>query len=233
MSHENLVMEAGVVVGDDVEIGANVVIKAGTVIGDGVTIQDNVVLGKEPRLGRRSTAEGNPLPPLQVGPGAAICTGAVVFAGTRVEAGAIIGDQAFVRERCVVGQGSVVGRAVTIENDVPIGAGCRIQSNSYITAYSELEDDVFVAPGVMTTNDNFMGRTDARHELIKGAIFRRGCRIGGGVVLLPGIEVGEEAFVAAGALVTKDVPARKLVAGLPAQVWRDVPSEELLAPDTG
>lgn len=233
MSRENLVMEQDVRLGEDVEIGANVVIKAGTVIGDGVTIQDNVVLGKQPRLGRGSTAGGGELPPLWIGRGAAICTGAVVFAGTRIEARAIIGDQAFVRERCVVGEGSVVGRAVTVENDVPIGAGCRIQSNAYITAYSELEDDVFVAPGVMTTNDNFMGRTDARHELVKGAILRRGCRIGGGVVLLPGIEVGVEAFVAAGALVTKDVPAHKLVAGLPAQVWRDVPPEELLASELG
>ena len=61
-----------------------------------------------------------------------------------------------------------------------------------------------------------------------GATIRRAARIGGGVVILPGIEIGEEAFVAAGALVTKDIPAGKLVAGLPARVWRDVPEEELL-----
>jgi acetyltransferase-like isoleucine patch superfamily enzyme len=81
---------------------------------------------------------------------------------------------------------------------------------------------------VVTTNDNFMGRTEARFAQVKGAIIRRGARVGGGVVLLPGIEVGEEAFIAAGALVTKDVPPRKLIAGLPARVWRDVPPEELL-----
>ena len=79
-----------------------------------------------------------------------------------------------------------------------------------------------------TTNDNFMGRTEGRHDLLKGATIRRAARIGGGVVILPGIEIGEEAFVAAGALVTKDIPAGKLVAGLPARVWRDVPEEELL-----
>ena len=73
-----------------------------------------------------------------------------------------------------------------------------------------------------------MGRTEARHAKIKGAIIRRGARVGGGVVILPGIEIGEEAFVAAGALVTKDVPSKKLVAGLPAKVWRDVPDVELL-----
>lgn len=225
---DNLVLGEGVVIGEDVEIGANVVIRDGTVIGDGCVIQDNVVLGKQPRLSARSTAKRDPLPPLVLGAGAAICSGAVVYAGTTIGEKAIIGDLASVRERCVVGDGAVIGRGVCVENDTLIGARCKVQSNSYITAYSELEDDVFIAPCVTTTNDNFMGRTEERHEQIKGAIIRRGARVGGGVVILPGIEIGEEAFVAAGALVTKDVPAKKLVAGLPAKVWRDVPDVELL-----
>jgi acetyltransferase-like isoleucine patch superfamily enzyme len=133
-----------------------------------------------------------------------------------------------VRERVEVGDGVVIGRGSTVENDVRIGARTRIQTQAYITAYSELEEDVFIAPCVVTTNDNFMGRTEARRALMKGAIIRRGARVGGAAVLLPGIEIGEEAFVAAGSLVTKDVPAGKLVAGLPARVWRDVPPEELL-----
>jgi acetyltransferase-like isoleucine patch superfamily enzyme len=73
-----------------------------------------------------------------------------------------------------------------------------------------------------------MGRTEARHEFVKGPTIRRGARVGGASIILPGVVIGEEAFIAAGALVTKDVPARKLVAGLPARVWRDVPDEELL-----
>ena len=232
MSRENLVLGTGVVIGEDVEIGANVVIHDGTRIGDGCVIQDNVVLGKQPKLSSRSTSAARaPLAPLELAPGAAVCSGAVVYAGTTIGPGAIVGDLASVRERCTLGEGVVVGRGVCIENDVPIGAFTKIQSNSYITAYSELEDHVFIAPCVTTTNDNFMGRTDARHEQIKGAIIRRGARVGGGVVILPGIEIGAEAFVAAGALVTRDVPAGKLVAGLPAQVWRDVPSEEMVDHD--
>lgn len=233
MSRENLVLGDGVRIGEDVEIGANVVIHDGTVLGDGVVVQDNVVLGKQPKLSKRSTsAKKEPLAPLEVGAGSAICSGAVVYAGTVLGPDVIIGDQASVRERCTLGEGVVVGRGVCVENDVPIGAFTKIQSNSYITAYSELEEHVFVAPCVTTTNDNFMGRTDARHALIKGAIIRRGARVGGGVVILPGIEIGAEAFVAAGALVTRDVPAGKLVAGLPAQVWRDVPPEEMVGRET-
>lgn len=234
MSRENLVMGEGVEIGADVEIGANVVIHDGTRIGDGCVIQDNVVLGKQPKLSSRSTSKAKaPLAPLELGEGAAVCSGALVYAGTVIGPGAIVGDLATVRERCVLGEGVVVGRGVCIENDVPIGAFTKIQSNSYITAYSELEEHVFVAPCVTTTNDNFMGRTEERHAQIKGAIIRRGARVGGGVVILPGIEIGAEAFVAAGALVTRDVPPGKLVAGLPAQVWRDVPAEEMVDHDDG
>ena len=73
-----------------------------------------------------------------------------------------------------------------------------------------------------------MGRTERRHALKKGPTVRRGARVGGAAVLLPGIEVGEEAFVGAGAVVIADVPAGTLVVGVPARVLRDVPSDELL-----
>jgi acetyltransferase-like isoleucine patch superfamily enzyme len=140
----------------------------------------------------------------------------------------IVGDQACVRERCEVGDDVVVGRGAFVENDVVIGARTKIQANAYVTAYSTLEEDVFIAPGVVTTNDNFMGRSEERHALRRGPTIRRGARIGGGAVLLPGIEVGEEAFVGAGAVVLADVPPRVVVVGNPARQIREVPPEELL-----
>jgi acetyltransferase-like isoleucine patch superfamily enzyme len=81
---------------------------------------------------------------------------------------------------------------------------------------------------VVTTNDNFMGRTEKRHDLIKGPTIRRGARVGGGAVLLPGIEIGEEAFIGAGAVVVRDVAARALMVGNPARQLREVRDEELL-----
>jgi acetyltransferase-like isoleucine patch superfamily enzyme len=80
---------------------------------------------------------------------------------------------------------------------------------------------------VTTTNDHTMARHGPQAP-VRGAILRRACRIGGGAVLVPGIEVGEEAFVAAGAVVTRDVPRRSVVMGVPAQVVREVPEQDLL-----
>ena len=155
-------------------------------------------------------------------------TGAIVFAGTTLADNVIVGDLAVVRERVTIGSNSVVGRGATVENDTSIGARVRIQAEAYVTAYCELEDDVFIAPCVVTTNDNFMGRTEKRRELMKGAVVRRGARVGGAAILLPGVEIGEDAFVGAGAIVLRDVPARTVVVGQPARVLREVAPEELL-----
>jgi acetyltransferase-like isoleucine patch superfamily enzyme len=209
-------------------VAETAVIYPGTVIGEGCKILDYAVVGKQPTLSPRSTAKREELPPLVLGAGTVVSTGAIVFAGTTVGERAIVGDQACVRERCTIGDDVVIGRGSLVENDTSVGSMTKIQANAYITAYSLLEEHVFIAPCVMTTNDNFMGRTEKRHELVKGPTIRRGARIGGGAVLLPGIEVGEEAFVGAAAVVLKDVPARAVMVGNPARQIREVPDEELL-----
>ena len=224
----NLLLGDGVVVGDDVVFGANVIVYDDTVVGDGCFVQDGAVLGKVPSLSPTSTAKRGELAPLVLGAGCVISTGAVVCRGTKLGAGCILGDYAGVRERCVLGERVVIGRGSVVENDTTIGDFTKIQTDAYITAYMTIEERCFIAPCVQTTNDNFMGRTEKRHALIKGATIRRGARVGGGVVLCPGVEIGEEAFIAAGAVVTKDAPARKVLMGVPARVVRDVPEDELL-----
>jgi acetyltransferase-like isoleucine patch superfamily enzyme len=210
------------------EVAETAIVYPGTVLGEGCKVLDYAVVGKQPTLSPRSTAKREELPPLELGAGTIVSTGAVVFAGTTIGERVIVGDQACVRERCTIGDDVVIGRGSLVENDTSVGALTKIQANAYITAYSLLEDNVFIAPCVVTTNDNFMGRTEKRHELVKGPTIRRGARIGGGCVLLPGIEIGEEAFVGAGAVVIGDVPARALVVGNPARQIREVPDEELL-----
>jgi acetyltransferase-like isoleucine patch superfamily enzyme len=102
-----------------------------------------------------------------------------------------------------------------------------MQTNVWLTSYSLVEDDVFFGPGVVTTNDDAMARGGLDYVL-RGPVLRRACRVGAGAVLTPGIEIGSEAFVAAGAVVTRNVPARALVMGVPARIVREVPEEELL-----
>jgi len=210
------------------EIHPSAIVYEGTVLGEGVRILENAVVGKQPSLGSKSTARRDPLPPARIGDGTVVSTGAIVFAGSTVGANCIVGDQSCIRERVELADDCILGRGSLIENDTTVGAGTRIQAEAYITAYSTLEEDVFIAPCVVTTNDNFMGRTERRHEQIKGPTIRRGARIGGGAIICPAVEVGEEAFVGAGAVVTKDIPARMLVVGNPARVIRAVNEDELL-----
>jgi acetyltransferase-like isoleucine patch superfamily enzyme len=210
------------------QIHPTAIVYPGTKLGEGVQVLEHAVVGKQPALSPRSTARRDALPPAEIGDGTVVSTGAVVFAGAKVGARVILGDQSCVRERVVVGNDVVLGRGSLVENDTTIGAMTKIQAEAYITAYSTVEDHVFVAPCVVTTNDNFMGRTERRHELIKGPTIRRGARIGGGAILLPGVEIGEDAFVGAGAVVTKDVEPRMVVVGNPARVMRAVPEDELL-----
>ncbi len=146
---------------------------------------EGAVVGKQPTLSPRSTAKREPLAPAKVGDGTIISTGAVLFAGSTIGARVILGDQSCVRERVTIGDDVVVGRGSLVENDTTIGAMTKIQAGAYITAYSTLEEHVFIAPCVVTSNDNFMGRTEKRHELIEGPTIRRGARIGAGSRALP------------------------------------------------
>jgi acetyltransferase-like isoleucine patch superfamily enzyme len=209
------------------EIHPTATVYEGTVLGDGVRVLEYAVVGKQPTLGAASTAKREPLPPATIGDGTVISTGAIVFAGSSIGAQCIVGDQSCIRERVTMADDCILGRGSLIENDTTVGTGTRIQAGAYITAYSTLEEDVFIAPCVVTTNDNFMGRTEKRRALMKGPTIRKSARVGGGAILCPGIEIGEEAFIGAGAVVTKDVPPRVVVVGSPARVLRDVDPDEL------
>jgi len=224
MQAPGLVLSPTASVGRGVTFGAHVVVHDGVVLGDACDIGDHAVLGKPPARGPHA---GEAAAPLVLGAAVRVCAGAVVFAGTTLGDGVIVGDQAYVRERVSVGARTLVGRGTTVDNDVVVGERVSLQTGVYVTARSVIEDDVFVGPGVTTTNDDSMDRHDPS-EPLRGATLRRGCRIGGGAVLVPGVEVGEEAFVAAGAVVTRDVPPRTKVRGVPARPYGEVGGEELL-----
>ncbi|HOX87242.1 MAG TPA: acyltransferase [bacterium] len=225
---EFCVIEEGVQIGRNCRISHHVVIHAGTVIGDEVRIDAFSVIGKRPMRAKRSIFKDQELEPARIGSHVMIGAQAVIYRGCTLDEHVLIADGAAVREQVTIGAYTIVGRNATVENLTTIGRKCKLETNCYITAYSTIEDFCFIAPGVHTTNDNYMGRTQERFKHFKGVTVRRGGRIGGHSVILPGKEIGADAMVAAGSVVTRDVPPRTVVVGSPAHPLRAVPDEQLL-----
>ncbi len=226
------------VIAEDAEIGSNVVmghhvvIHSHVIIEDDVVIGDGAVLGRIPSKSKTSRLVTTELGPLRIGRGTIVGSQAIVYRGSVIGRECYIADQAVVRERCRLGTGVVIGQRCTVENDCQIGDYTKLQTAVYLTATSTVEDNVFIAPMVTTTNDPYVARNKSRQDTMQGPIIHRAARIGGGAVLLPGIHIGQEALVAAGAVVTRDVPPYRLVMGVPARVVRQVPEEQwLFLPD--
>jgi acetyltransferase-like isoleucine patch superfamily enzyme len=155
-------------------------------------------------------------------------TSVVIYRGCSISDKVLLADLSTVRENVKVGTGTIIGRGVAIENFCTVGEYCKLETNVYLTAYSTVEDRCFIAPCVATSNDNFVGRTKERFKHFKGLILRKGGRIGANATILPGKEIGEDALVAAGAVVTRNIPPRKVYAGVPANEIKSVPEAQLL-----
>jgi len=190
-----------------------------------VKIQDFVVIGKD---GSQKAVRR-----VRIGAGTRILTGAIVYNGCDIGQSCLIADQASVRENCVVGDHSVIGRHVCVEMNTHIGKYVLIETQSHVTGNMTIEDYVFIGGNVTTTNDRKMChprsfRPNIGDVELVGPTIKRGARIGSGACILPGIVIGEEAVVGAGAVVTKDVPPRAVVVGVPVKQIKRVPDSELL-----
>lgn len=210
----------------DCHIGQFATIYPGTVIGLQCYIDDGAIVGRAPKsaaISRRQVRAA--LPPLTMGNECLISANAIVYRGTTLGNQVMVGDLASVREDVRVGDRSVIGRLVMVEPHTVIGADVVVQTGTHITADAVIEDKVFFGDEVSTSNDNSMRRGTPNY---KGPHIKFGARIGSNATILPGIVIGEQAVVAAGAVVTHDVPDRKVVMGCPAKVVRDVPESELI-----
>ncbi|MGH4125358.1 MAG: acyltransferase [Clostridium sp.] len=224
-----VVIDDDVVIGDNCIIGSNVVIHAGTNISGNVRIDDNTVIGKEPMRSVNSIfKDEEKLLPAKISEGCLIGAGVIIYCGCTIGEKTLIADTAVIRENVTVGSRTIIGRGTTIENFCKVGSNCKIQTNVYLTAYSEVEDYVFIAPCVTTSNDNYAARSKERFGKFKGVTIKKGGRIGAGAVILPGKIIHEDALVAAGSVVAKDVEAGMIVVGNPAKVLRSVPEDQLL-----
>lgn len=224
-----VVIEDNVEIGENCIIGHNVVIHENTKIGCNVRIDDNSVIGKKPMRSVNSIFKDEKrYSGAQIGDSCLIGAGVVVYCGCVIGEKSLIADMAAVREDVTIGKKTIIGRGATVENFCTVGNSCKIETNAYITAYSTIEDNVFIAPGVVTSNDNFAGRSKERFNNFKGVTVKKGGRIGAQATILPGKIINEDAFAAAGSVVTKDIPAGKIVFGNPAKLMRNVPENQLL-----
>ena len=214
---ENVVIEDGVTIGTGSEIGHGVVICRGTTIGEKVSIEHNSVIGRQPKSGARSRRKTGEREPLVIGSGAVIGAGVVLYAGSVIEEDAMVADLASIREDCHIGKAAIIGRSVMAECNVTVGPRSRIQTASHLTGELVIEEDVFLGAEVVTMNDKYMGRGVKEYS---GPRIRNRERVGCNATVLPGVVIGEDAIVGAGAVVVKDVPTGETHVGVPASPIR-------------
>ncbi|WP_342304752.1 DapH/DapD/GlmU-related protein [Methanolobus sp. ZRKC5] len=190
-------------------------------IGDSSVVLENVMLGyPQHSILMEITKAGIEIdeydfPGSFIGNNAFIRAGSTIFSNVRTGNNFKTGHNAMIRENTVIGDNVLIGTNVIIDGNVSIGNNVSIQGNVYIPTHVTIEDNAFIGPCAVLANDRYPIRGEYHPE---GPILRKGASIGANATLIPGVEIGEGAMVAAGALVTKDVPAWKLAIGCPAKI---------------
>ncbi|MCF7838163.1 MAG: transferase [Candidatus Marinimicrobia bacterium] len=219
--HENVQLGEGVIIHDFV------VIYPDTIIGNQVEIFDGCVLGKPPSsTGTSARGVQSDLPPLRIGDGSVLCAHVTLYRGTTIGQRVLLGDGCSFREQCETRNDCIISRNVSVNYNTRIGNRVKVMDNTHLTGNMVIEDDVFISALVCTTNDNQIGR-GGWHDKIVGPRIRQFASVGAGANLLPNITIGRNAIVGAGAVVTKDVPDRKVVMGIPARIVRDIRPDEI------
>jgi len=201
----------------------SVIILGESYIGEDSLIMSNVVIGMPKRSkimdimkveheGSIEEILDNVSSGSKIGSKVIIRSGCIIYEDSIIEDHVELGHNVIVRENVKIGRESRIGTGTILDADVIIGSQVSIQSNVYIPKGTIIEDNVFIGPCAVFTNDKY-----PPSRRITGPHIRRGAVIGAGAIILPGVEVGEYSIVAAGAVVTRDVPPRTVVAGVPAR----------------
>lgn len=225
----NVCLSAGTALGARVTVGNNVTSYGVVEIGDDVVVFDGAVLGRPPMAaGNVTRALGESGRPLQIGAGSIIGANAVLYTATTIGSRVLIGDLCSLREGCAIANDAVIGRGVLVMYETSIGARTRVIDGAIITGLATIEEDVFIGPGVNSINDNriYLKRFGLVERTWRGPTIRRFAVIGAGAILSAEIEIGRGALVAPSSMVTRDVPAWTIVAGVPARIQRPVDEED-------
>ena len=175
--------------------------------------QPNTVVGFAPS-GKKVPED---MSPLTFEGSAMIRSGSIIYAGSTFGDGFQTGHNVMIREACQIGKHVMIGTGTVVDGTVKLGDFIKIESNCYIPTHVEIGDRVFIGPNAVLTNDRLPLRQRDTYTP-EGPIIEDDVTIGGGVVLCPGVRIGKGSFIAAGAVVTKDVPAGSLVKGNPGRI---------------
>ena len=224
----SVALASDAIIGSGAYIGNHVTVYPRVRIGERCTIMDGAVLGRLPISNATTTRKvRSEYRPLTIGSESIIGCNAVLYTGIQIGDRVLIGDLASLREGCRVGNDVILGRGVMALYDCQIGDRARIQDQVHLVGNILVEESVFIGMGVVTTNDNelYLSRFGLAELNLRAPVIRRFAVIGAGATLLPGVEIGEGAMVAAGAVVTENVPPWTVVAGVPAKHLRLIPDD--------
>jgi acyl-[acyl carrier protein]--UDP-N-acetylglucosamine O-acyltransferase len=203
---------------DDVVIHSHVVIQAATSVGAATEIFSFAVIGKEPKGAGALARQPVFNPHVRIGESCSIGPHAVIYCDVDIGNNCLVGDAASIREQTRIGDRTVVGRHVTVNYKTNIGARTKIMDHAWIAGNANIGNDVFISGGVLTSNDNTPRAVSFDDARMIGPTIEDGVLIGLGAIILPAIRIGKNAIVAAGAIVTKDVPAEGTVMGAAARL---------------
>lgn len=215
-------------IGKNVKFGKNVVLYNKVQIGNNVTIEHNSIIGYNHLTHLRREYVDKPLV-TKIGDNVLIRPNSTIYAGCKLENNVTVNSNTVIREFTVIGERSFLGNGVVVEGYTQIGKHVAIHAQCHITAKAIIGDYVFFGPLVTTANERKISWQRNVEQFIQGPVIERGVRIGAGAIVLPGVRVGREALIGAGAVVTNDVPPFKVVMGIPAKVVKDIPKEERLS----
>lgn len=210
---EYAIIRKGAIIGDNVIIHPYVCIEEGVVVGSNVEVFNNAYLGKQPKgpgMARVPVYEKKAV----IGDYCVLGPNTVIYYNVVLGNNCLIGDGVSIRENCSLGSDCVIGRNSTINFGTSIGNKTRLGDLVHLTGNVEVGNNVFIGPGVVSADDNSMGRAldyDGLHD--KGATIKDGASIGEACVLLPRIVIGENTIIGAGTIVRNKVPDNMLVIG--------------------
>jgi len=233
---ENIIFLGNVTIGNNCKIGNNVILGFCS-IGNGTVIEDDSIIGYDTITGHyddrteflnKKRDISNIKPRIIIGNNVLIRTNVTIYVDTVIHDNCWINHNAIIRENVIILNDSSIGSNTICENNVSIGKMCLIQNNTMISAESIIESFVFIGPGVTFTNNSPIGHLRDVKPIIRGPKLHLGCAIGGGVTICPGVEIGEESIIAAGSVVTENVPPQIIISGNPAQKTKNVSKKGLI-----